>query len=180
MDEFDVAERVVRERSLPSRPAALARGQSWPVAWHRSGRCAAVLFVEHSARVPRWRRSQFDLLLAELAAEDGSAFTCDSVGAIGPGSLGDPFAPPPAVSDGLVDGGTAERVEISDDGEPTRRHVLAWGRAGSGTSAVELRTVLESVRVPVVETVGYFVMVAIGSDPELVLHATSDDAGTTL
>jgi hypothetical protein len=32
----------------------------------------------------------------------------------------------------------------------------------------------------VVETVGYFVMVAIGSDPELVLHATSDDAGTTL
>jgi hypothetical protein len=68
VDECDVAERVVRDGSLPAWPTTLARGQSWPVAWHHDDRVAAVLFVQHSARVSRWRRPRFDLLVAELTA----------------------------------------------------------------------------------------------------------------
>jgi hypothetical protein len=178
MDEFEVAERVVRRGSLPPWPEALARGQSWPVAWHHDDRVGAVLFVQHSAHVSRWLRPRFDLLIAELTAEDDGPFLCDSVGGIGPGPPDDPFGPPPVVTDGLVEAGTAERVTSSDDGELPTHHAVGYGRAGSGIAAVELRTDLASVRVPVVATGGYFVLVAIGSDPELVAHGTSDEGGT--
>jgi hypothetical protein len=179
VDEFGVAERVVRDGSLPAWPTASARGQSWPVAWHHDQSSAAVLFVQHSARLPRWRRPRFDLLIAELTAENAGPFLCDSVSGIGPGSA-DPFGPPPtAGAEGLLECQTAERVTISDEDEPETRHALGWGRAASGVGAVELRTDLGSVRVPVIATGGYFVLVAAGSHPVLVAHATSDGDRTT-
>jgi hypothetical protein len=179
VDEFGVAERVVRDGSFPAWPTSLARGQSWPVAWHHDNRVAAVLFIQHSARVFRWRRPRFDLLVAELTAEDAGPFLCESVTGIGPGSSDDPFGPSPAMADRLVESQTAERVTVSDEGGPARRNALGWGRAGSGVQAVELRTDLGSTRVPVSAPGGYFVIVAAGSDPVLVAHATSDDDRST-
>jgi hypothetical protein len=179
VDEFGVAERVVRDGSLPAWPAKLARGESWPVAWHRDGDVAAVLFVHHSTRVPRWRGPRFDLLLAELSAEDGGPFACSSVGGMGPGPADDPFGPAPNVTDGLVEGGTAEQVTDSEDGEPPARRAFGWGRTGAAIHAVELRTDLRSARVPVTAPGGYFVVVAAGGAPTIVLHATTGEVGAT-
>jgi hypothetical protein len=166
-------------RALPAWPATLARGESWPLSWHRDGDAAAVLFVRHSARVPRWRRPRFDLLLADLFAEDGGQFACSSVDGMGPGLADDPFGPPPAVTDGFVEGGTAERVTVSEAGGPPTRHAVGWGRSGTAIRAVELRTDVSSVRVPVTAPGGYFVVVAPGGAPVIVLHATTGEVGTT-
>jgi hypothetical protein len=175
--EFDVAERVVRDGVLPRPPASLAHGQSWPVAWHQIDGFAAVLFVQRSPYVSRWRRPRFDLLVAELASEGGGLFVCDSVGGKGPGSRHAPFAAPPPVADGLLEGGTATRVTTRDCGEPLSRHALGWGRAGSGVTAVELRTDVASTRVAV-DAAGYFTVVATGRDPRLDLHRAVGEPGT--
>ena len=177
MDEMDAAERVVADRSLPPRPARLARGRSWPVAWHQVDGFAVVLFVQRSAVVARWRRPRFDLLVAELDADDGGPWVCGSATAVGPGLRDDPFTPAPGV-DGLLDGGTAVRVVAGDDGGPARQHAFGWGRAGARVGFVELRTQVESVRIPVIDDAGYFAVIAQGGDPSLLCHPAPDGNAT--
>jgi hypothetical protein len=179
MLEMVRAEQVMRDRALPPPPASLARGESWPVAWHELRGFAAVLLVQRSPYFSRWRRPRFDLLVAELVSEEGGPFICDSVGGSGPGLRYDPFAPSPRLSNGTIDGETATRVETDESGEPVSQHALGWGRAGAGVTFVELRTDVESVRVPAISAGGYFIAVATGQDPSLVVHAATDDAEAT-
>ncbi len=178
MIEMDRAEKVISDRALPPLPSSLARGESWPVAWHAIEDFAAVLFVQASSRIARWVRPRFDLLVAQLVAEPAGRFTCDNVGGTGPGSSYDPFAPPPRAADGLVETGTAMRIETDDHGEPVSHRALGWGRAGAGVTFVDLRTDVASVRVPTSSTAAYFIAVAEGQDPSLVV-GTADEAETT-
>ena len=178
MMEMDCAEKVISDRALPPLPASLARGESWPVAWHAIEDFAAVLFVQASSRIARWVRPRFDLLVAQLVAEPDGGFVCDNVGGIGPGSSEDPFAAPPRAADGLVEAGTAMRIETDDHGERVPRWALGWGRAGAGVAFVDLRTDVASVRVPIISAGGYFIAVAEGQDPTLAA-GVEDEAETT-
>ena len=178
MIEMDRAEKVISDRALPPLPASLARGESWPVAWHAIDDFAAVLFVQASTRIARLVRPRFDLLVAQLVAERAGQFVCDNVGGIGPGSSYDPFATPPRAADGLVEAETAMRIETDDHGEPVSHRALGWGRAGAGVTVVDLRTDMASVRVPINSAAGYFIAVADGQDPSLGV-GTADEAETT-
>ena len=137
-----------------------------------------VLFVQRSAVVARWRRPRFDLLVAELDADRGGRWVCGSATAVGPGIRDGPFAPSPAGADGLLDGGTAMRVVAGEDGGPARQHAFGWGRAGARVGFVELRTQVESVRIPLVDDAGYFAVIAQGGDPALLCHPASDGSAT--
>lgn len=178
MFEMDRAEKVINDRALPPLPASLARGESWPVAWHATEDFAAVLFVQASSRIARLVRPRFDLLVAQLVAEPDGPFVCDNVGGIGPGSSYKPFTPPPRAADGLTEAGTAMRIETDDHGEPASHRALGWGRAGAGVTFVDLRTDVASVRVPISSAEGYFIAVAEGQDPTLAV-GIADESETT-
>lgn len=181
MIEMDRAEKVISDRACPPLPASLGRGESWPVAWHAIDDFAAVLFVQASQHIPRWARQRFDLLVAQLVAQPGGPFACDNFGGIGPGSSYDPFATPPRAADGLVEAGTAMRIETDDHGEAVSHWAVGWGRAGAGVTFVDLRTDTASVRVPINSAAGYFIAVAEGHDPTLVagVEGVADEAETT-